>query len=69
MVIENFALGLGVNLSDIPKTLSITGNLVSSSIPFLISQNFKKFTNSDILVLSGFGVGLSMSSCIIKNAL
>ena len=67
MVMNNVALGLGIKPSDVPSSLNITGNLVSSSIPFLLSQNFKKFSESKRLVLSGFGVGLSLSSCVIEN--
>ncbi len=38
------------------------GNTVSSTIPLLISENFKKLKNKRIL-LCGFGVGLSVSAC------
>ena len=44
------------------------GNTVSSTIPFSLKQAYKekKIKNNDLLVLSGFGVGLSWGSCIIK---
>lgn len=38
------------------------GNTVSSTIPLLIYENFKKLKNRKIL-LCGFGVGLSAASC------
>ncbi len=38
------------------------GNTVSSTIPLLIYENFKKLKNKNIL-MCGFGVGLSVSSC------
>jgi len=67
LVLDNIAKGLKISTNKIPKTLQITGNLVSSSIPFLIHQNMEVFKLSKKLILSGFGVGLSLSSCIIKN--
>jgi len=38
------------------------GNTVSSTIPLLLNENFKKLKNKKIL-LCGFGVGLSVSAC------
>ena len=38
------------------------GNTVSSTVPLLIYENFKKLKNKNIL-MCGFGVGLSVSSC------
>ena len=38
------------------------GNTVSSTIPLLLNENFKKLKNKKIL-LCGFGVGLSASAC------
>lgn len=43
------------------------GNLVSSSIPKLIYDNFKTFNSSKIVLLSGFGVGLSHSSVLLEK--
>jgi len=37
------------------------GNLVSSSIPLLIKQNFIKFKKKNKILICGFGVGLSLS--------
>lgn len=67
IVMENVRMGLDVKKTKIPSTLHLTGNLVSSSIPFLLLNNYKEFSNSRTIVLSGFGVGLSLSSTIIKN--
>ena len=41
------------------------GNTVSSTIPLLIYENFKRLKNKKIL-LCGFGVGLSVSSCFYE---
>ena len=43
------------------------GNLVSSSIPKLIYDNFEIFNLSDTNLLSGFGVGLSHSSVLLTK--
>lgn len=44
------------------------GNTVSSSIPILIKELVKseKIKKNDLIMLMGFGVGLSASACIIK---
>ncbi|MDB9940751.1 ketoacyl-ACP synthase III [Candidatus Pelagibacter sp.] len=41
------------------------GNTVSSTIPLLLYENFNKLKNKKIL-LCGFGVGLSVSSCFYE---
>lgn len=51
--------------SNFLTSFHITGNTVSSSIPLLISINYKKLKNKKIL-LSGFGVGLSWATMLIK---
>ena len=52
-----------------PKKVSnsfhITGNTVSSSIPLLINLSYKNLKNKNIL-MSGFGVGLSWATIVIK---
>lgn len=45
----------------IPLFYENTGNLVSSSIPLLINNNFKLFKKSRKIIISGFGVGLTHS--------
>ena len=68
LVITNVLKSLSVDKSKAPTTLHITGNLVSSSIPFLLENDFNEFINSKLIVMSGFGVGLSSSSCLLKRA-
>lgn len=48
--------------------LEETGNTVSATIPIAISQclNKKLISKGDIVMLIGFGVGLSWASCIMK---
>lgn len=67
LVLTNVMKSLSVSANIVPTTLPITGNLVSSSIPFLLKQDINEFNNSKLLVISGFGVGLSCSSCIIRK--
>lgn len=45
----------------IPTNYEKYGNLVSSSIPILLFENFDKFKKSKRIILCGFGVGLSVS--------
>ena len=48
------------------KALENTGNTVSSSIP-LILKNYLSNDSSARLVLSGFGVGFSWATCLLKR--
>lgn len=45
----------------IPTNYEKYGNLVSTSIPVLISENIKKLRKNKKILLCGFGVGLSVS--------
>jgi 3-oxoacyl-[acyl-carrier-protein] synthase-3 len=44
------------------------GNTVSSSIPIALKENYNQFEKGDNIIISGFGVGLSWSTCIILKA-
>jgi len=67
LVINNVIKSLGIEAQKVPLTLGITGNLVSSSIPFLLESTLKDFEESKLIVMSGFGVGLSSSSCVLRR--
>lgn len=67
LVITNVLKSLSVEEECAPTSLHITGNLVSSSIPFLIEQDLSGFNACKHLIISGFGVGLSCSTCLIRN--
>jgi 3-oxoacyl-[acyl-carrier-protein] synthase-3 len=69
LVITNVLKSLAVDKDRAPSSLHITGNLVSSSIPFLLEQDLAGFNASRHLIMSGFGVGISSSSCLLKNKL
>lgn len=43
------------------------GNLVSSSIPFLLYENLAEFNNSKSIIMSGFGVGLSSHTIVLSK--
>lgn len=45
----------------IPTNYEKYGNLVSTSIPAVITENFKKFKKNENIIICGFGVGLSVS--------
>jgi 3-oxoacyl-[acyl-carrier-protein] synthase III len=49
--------------------LASTGNTTSSSIPIIIAHNFDKLEilPNDYVVLSGFGVGLSWGSALLRK--
>jgi 3-oxoacyl-[acyl-carrier-protein] synthase-3 len=61
------------NILGIPKHKTFTnyhriGNTTSSSIPILLYElkKKKKIKKNQIIILSGFGVGLSAATCLIK---
>ena len=68
LVLDNVKRSLGLNDDSVPTTLSITGNLVSSSIPFLLQKHPKCLGSGNRLVMAGFGVGLSCSVCLLEVA-
>jgi len=45
----------------IPTNYEKYGNLVSTSIPAVITENFEKFKKNKNIIICGFGVGLSVS--------
>jgi len=67
LVITNVLKSLAVEKERSPTSLHITGNLVSSSIPFLLEQDLPGFNSTKNLVMAGFGVGLSSSCCLLRN--
>ena len=54
-----------IKKSNVYSTFNITGNTVSTSIPLIISKNYNKLKKKNIL-MSGFGVGLSWATVLIK---
>ena len=67
-VLDNLNKSLNLKPSQIFSNLKNLGNTTSSTIPFAIKDADQKnyIKKNDIIFLSGFGVGLSWSSCVLK---
>tara|TARA_B100001057_G_scaffold471355_1_gene533607 strand:- start:667 stop:1644 length:978 start_codon:yes stop_codon:yes gene_type:complete len=68
LILDSLGEALSLPKEKIFNNLKLLGNTVSSTIPFALKEADKKgkIKSNDILFLSGFGVGLSWGSCIIK---
>jgi len=68
IVIENFKEKLKKYCKHIPENISKKGNLVSATIPHLISEDLikKPLKDKELILLCGFGVGLSYSMILIE---
>ena len=56
----------GINSRKVPTSFHITGNTVSTSIPLLLKDNFSKLKKNDKILISGFGVGLSHATLLLR---
>ncbi len=56
----------GINSSNVPRSFHITGNTVSTSIPLLLKDNFYKIKKNNKILISGFGVGLSHATLLLR---
>lgn len=67
-VLDNLNKSLNLKSSQIFSNLKNIGNTTSSTLPFAIKEADKKDTikKNDIIFLSGFGVGLSWASCVLR---
>lgn len=68
LALEGIAKNLKIPSSKMIIDLADTGNLVSASIPVALSRALveRTFNSGDLLVLCGFGVGLSWGSALIE---
>ena len=68
VILDNLGKALNLNKTKVFNNLRNLGNTVSSTIPFSLKEASikKRIKKNDLLLLSGFGVGLSWGSCIIK---
>lgn len=57
---------LGVDESKAPFSIHDYGNTISSSIPILLEKELENKKNKNFLI-SGFGIGLSWASCVLKR--
>ena len=55
-----------IDYSKVPTSFHITGNTVSTSIPLLLKDNYNLIKKNDITLMSGFGVGLSHATILLK---
>ncbi|HIP26702.1 MAG TPA: ketoacyl-ACP synthase III [Flavobacteriaceae bacterium] len=65
-IVDTIRKRLKVSEKKVPFDMSEYGNTISSSIPIILEKEITKDENS-ILLISGFGVGLSWGSAIIKR--
>jgi len=66
VMIEGLTKSLPKNIL-VPVNYSSYGNLVSTSIPCLMMENFELINTQKSMVMSGFGVGLSAHSLLLKK--
>lgn len=68
MTIDSLAKALKVNESKVHNNIHKLGNTVSASIPIALKDaiNENKIKRGDLLLISGFGVGLSWGTIVLK---
>ncbi|THF70275.1 ketoacyl-ACP synthase III [Deinococcus sp. Arct2-2] len=69
LVLDGLRSRLNLPLERMPRTLATTGNTVSASIPILLHSMLHgphDLRRGDLLVLSGFGAGLSWASVLLR---
>jgi 3-oxoacyl-[acyl-carrier-protein] synthase-3 len=64
-VLDSLRIILNIELDKVIFDSKNYGNTVSSSIPIILSNN--RFLNSKYIICSGFGVGLSWASTLLKK--
>jgi len=68
LMLQKLGKKMKIPSEKVPIALEYSGNTVSSTIPLALEQCFLmgKFKSGDVVVLVGFGVGLSWAACTIK---
>lgn len=68
IVLDTLNEKVALNYSQITETISKFGNTGSASIPITLSEylKFSSLKPGDLVLLSGFGVGLSFGSVLLK---
>lgn len=67
LILESIANKLFISLEKTPSTLKNYGNTSGATIPLTIVDTLKNKIYNKNLLLSGFGVGLSLASALIKT--
>jgi 3-oxoacyl-[acyl-carrier-protein] synthase-3 len=65
-VVENLAHRMGLDSERVPFTIARHGNTVSSTLPILLSACMDD-ASVDTVVASGYGVGLSVGTVVLKR--
>lgn len=65
-ILESLAKRLGIDGARVPVDMLNTGNTVSSSIPLVLKDRLLD-PALNLMVLCGFGVGLSWAGCVCKR--
>lgn len=65
-IVDTIRKRLKVDESKVPFDMYEYGNTISSSIPIILEKEIRNIKNN-IIVVSGFGVGLSWASSILKK--
>jgi 3-oxoacyl-[acyl-carrier-protein] synthase-3 len=68
-MLQHLRKKIGINFEKFPIEMEFTGNTVSSTIPLVLEKLLKenKVNLHDCLMLTGFGVGYSWGSVVVKN--
>lgn len=65
-LLQNIARRLKVAVAKVPFVAAEYGNTVSSSVPLALEETLER-DDANIIVVSGFGVGLSMATATIER--
>lgn len=65
IIVETIAAKLGVPLAKVPYAIADYGNTVSSTIPILLADELSG--SAETFIMSGFGVGLSWASGVLRR--
>jgi len=65
-VIDNLAKRMRINPKKLPFEIQDYGNTVSSSIPIILKK-YSDDNQAEVFLLTGFGVGLSVASLILRR--
>jgi 3-oxoacyl-[acyl-carrier-protein] synthase III len=65
-IVETIAKRLRLDATKVRSDILSYGNTVSSSIPILLAHELNN-SSVNVVALSGFGVGLSWASCILRR--
>lgn len=65
IIVETIANRLGVALDKVPFKIQDIGNTIASTIPILLQEELAG--SADLIAISGFGVGLSWASSLLRR--